>query len=97
MSADDTGTCLHYLVIATLQNGLERARPQFPHRITDYVHGQQWMATHGIDITQGIGRRNRSICVGIIHNRCKEVNRLNQQQVVTQLVNAGVINCVTTD
>ena len=58
---------------------------------TDNIHGRQRLAAHGIDITQGIGRRYLTEQIGIIHNRRKKIHRLNQGDLRRQAVNSGVI------
>jgi hypothetical protein len=49
------------------------------------------LSAHGVDIAQGISCRNASKEERIIHNRCDNVHRLDEADVVSQLIDPGVI------
>ncbi len=42
------------------------------------IEGQEWLATHGIHVRHAIGRSNRTVRVGIVHDGGEEVGRYDQ-------------------
>ena len=55
------------------------------------IHGRFGRSAHGVDITQGIGGSNLPEPIWVIHDGCKEIHRLNQCQIIRNLVYAGII------
>ena len=59
---------------------------------TDYVHGRQRFASYRIDITERISGSDLTECVGVVNNRCEEINGLDDGQIATQLIDASVFS-----
>jgi len=58
---------------------------------TDDVHGRQCSAAHGIDVGQRICGGHQAEGVGIIDNGSKEIDRLDQGDIIGEPVDPRVI------
>jgi hypothetical protein len=92
MATNDGHPCLSRFVTTTPQYLPQSFQGCTVGGETDYVKSAQGSASHGIDITEGIGCSNGSIVVGIIDYRRKQVNCLNQSQFFTYPIDAGIID-----
>lgn len=59
-------------------------------RETDHVHCRQGLSPDSVNIGEGVGSGNLPVGVGIIDNRGKEVERLDQYLPVSQTVEPGI-------
>ena len=96
MAAGDNCACLIGLGIAAAQNLLHRILIHLL-RNTHDVQRQARRTAHRIHIAQGICRRNLSVHKRIIHNRRKKIRRLYNRQLLTHLINAGIVALVIAD
>ena len=53
--------------------------------------------THGVNIAQGIRRRNLSECVGVINDRSEEIDRLHQRYIRCDTIHARVVGVIEAD
>ena len=93
MSAGDDGAGLIGLVVAAPQNFLDGLLLHAVGNAHD-VEAELRLAAHGINIAEGIGRRDLPVKEGIVHNRRKKVRGLDQCPFLVQKINAGVITFV---
>jgi hypothetical protein len=54
-------------------------------------------AAHGIDIGDGIGSGDLAEDIGIIHHRREEIDRLNQRNIIADLIDTGIVGRVKAD
>ena len=76
---------------------MEYVETQLVIRKADNVHRGRWISAHRVDVAQTVGRGNLSVQVGIIDQGRKEVERLQDQQVVAQAEDPGIARTVGTD
>jgi len=79
-----------HLVKATPQHLPQYRYIHLPLREADNVHRRQGFSAHGVDIAQGIGRSNLSELVRVVHYRREEIERLDNGQLVSELIDAGI-------
>ena len=65
-------------------------------READYVHRHKRSSSHGVNIAQGIRDGDLAECVRIVHDGCKKIHRLDNGQVVSKLINTGIIQRIHT-
>ena len=53
------------------------------------------MGSHGIKVTEGVGRCNRAKKVRIIHNRREKIDGLDDRKLIRELVNSRIIGCLS--
>ena len=63
-------------------------------READKVQCSLHLASHGIDITQGIGSGDLPEGIGVVHHRRKKVHRLHQRNIICYAVHGGIIPAV---
>ena len=63
-------------------------------RKADQVQCSLHLATHGIDITQGVGRCDLAEGIGVVHHWRKKVHRLHQRNIICYAVHGGIIPAV---
>ena len=73
------------------QDGLKVPGGHCLPRVTDNVQGGDRPPSHGINIAQGIGRRNLAKGIRIIDDRRKKIHRLDQGELRRQPEDAGII------
>ena len=96
MAAGDNRACLIGLGIAAAQNLLHRSLIHLLGNAHD-VQRQTRLTAHRIHIAQGIRRCNLAIHKRVIHNRRKKIRRLHNRQLLTHLINAGIVALVIAD
>jgi hypothetical protein len=92
MATNDGHPCLSRFVTTTPQYLPQSFQGCTVGGETDDVKSAQGSASHGIDITEGIGRSNSSIVVGIIDYRRKYINCLNQSQLFIYPIDTRIID-----
>ena len=60
----------------------------------DEVQCSLYLAAHGVDVTEGVCRRDLAEGVGVIHHRWEEVHRLHQRDVVGDAVDSRIVPAV---
>ena len=65
-------------------------------RISDDVQGGQRPRPHGIHIAECIGSGNLAVIIGIVNNRRKYIDGLNERTLPIQPEDTCVIGCVDT-
>ena len=90
MAAGDNRACFIGLGIATAQNLLHRC---LVHLLGDAhdVQRQLRLTAHSVNIAQSVRRRNLAVHKRIIDNRREEIRCLHNRQLVTHLINAGIV------
>ena len=63
----------------------------------DNIHGGFHLAAHGVDITEGIGGRNLTEGVGILHHGREEVQGLDNAGFIIDFIDSSVIRAVKAD
>ena len=58
---------------------------------------QDRFATHGINITEGVGSSDLPKGIRVVYNRWEEIDGLHQRQIVGKLVNCRVILHIEAD
>ena len=58
------------------------------------VEPRDGLGPHREAIAQGVRRGDLAVVVGIVHDRREEIHRLNDGQILAQLVDAGVVSRV---
>ena len=61
------------------------------------IQGQPRFSAHGVDIRNRIGRGNLTEQVRIVHDRRKEIHRLDQRRFIIDDIDAGVVALVESD
>jgi len=80
-----------HLVKATPQHLPQYRYIHLPLREADNVHRRQGFSAHGVDIAQGIGRSNLPELVRVIHYWREKIERLDNGQLVSELIDAGIL------
>ena len=65
-------------VLAAAQDFGQHGHGQPVRREADDVHGSPRFAAHGVDVGQGVGRRDAAEAVGIVDHRGEEIHGLDQ-------------------
>ena len=63
-------------------------------READKVQCSLHLATHGIDIAQGVGRCNLAEGIGVVHHRREKIHCLHQRNIICYAVHGGIIPAV---
>ena len=63
-------------------------------RKADQIQRSFYLASHGIDITQGIGSSDLPEGIGVVHHWRKKVHRLHQRNIICYAVHGGIIPAV---
>ena len=84
------GSRFFYLICTSCKNVSQNCRIQAVRKAYN-IECHSRFATHRPDITQRIGCCDLSEHIWIIHDRCKEVYRLDHGNVVCYFINSGVI------
>ena len=66
-------------------------------READKVQCSLNLATHGIDITQGVGRCDLAEGIGVIHHRREKIHCLYQRDIICYAVYSRIIPAVVPD
>ena len=79
-----------YLIRAPCQNISQYGRIQTIGKAYN-IEGYRRLAAHSPDIAERVGCRNLSEHIGIIHDRSKEVHRLDHGNLIRNLIDSRVI------
>ena len=90
VTADDHAAGFRGLVVASPQHVAQHVPGQVG-REPHHVHRQQRLATHGVDIAEGVGRRDQAELVGVVGDGRKEIHRQDQRGLVIDAVDRGVV------
>ena len=63
-------------------------------RKADQIQRSFYLASHGIDITQGIGSSDLPEGIRVVHHWRKKVHRLHQRNIICYAVHGGIIPAV---
>ena len=91
MPPDQGHAGLFYLVQPALYDLAEDLHIHLLEREGHEIHGCLGNTAHGIDVAEGVGGRDLSEPVWVIHDRRKEIHGLNDGDIIGHLVNAGII------
>ena len=99
VSTDDVDTRFFGLVSTTFEdvpqhrNGSRRA----VFRKTDNIQRKNGSPSHGIYVTEAIGRGDGSKHIGIVDDRGEEIDGLNDGELIVDTINGAVIGGFCTD
>ena len=91
MPADDGDARLVRLVDRASEDLGEDLGRQGPAREADQAERRQGNSGHGVDVAQGVGRRDGAEVVRPVDDRREEIGRQDQRQVVADPVNRRVV------
>ena len=98
VAAHDGYSRLVCLLDRATENFAEHFGRQGPAREADQAERRQGNAGHGIDVAQGIGRRDRAEVIRAVDDRREKIGGEDQRQFVAESINSRVIGrCVTDD
>ena len=63
-------------------------------RKADQIQRSFYLASHGIDVTQGIGSSDLPEGIRVVHHWRKKVHRLHQRDIICYAVHGGIIPAV---
>jgi len=55
------------------------------------LHGQERPATHGIDVTQGVGGSDLAKAEGVVDNGGEKIQGLDQGRLIIEPIDSGII------
>ena len=96
VTAGQCASCLNYFLRSAAHDFTQNIQIHL-FRKADNIQGCLYFTTHGIDITQGIGCRNFTKCIWILHHRWKKIQCLYDSNIITDLIHCCVILAVITD
>ncbi len=91
VAPQDDGTGRPAAFAAAVHDPAEPLQVQLVVGIAGQVQRGLGHTAHRIDVAEGIGGGNLAIDERIVHHRREEVDRLNERNLVGQLVDAGVV------
>jgi hypothetical protein len=92
VAADDDGAGLLKAFDAALKNLFEPCQARvFVVGIADEVESGERLASHGVDVAEGIGGGDLAIDKGLVDDRRKEVDGLNERNLIGEAVDARVV------
>jgi hypothetical protein len=65
--------------------------------ISDQIDREQDIPTHGVDIAQGIGRRDRAELIGIVNDRREEIDRRYDRPFAVDTIDSGIVRLAQAD
>jgi hypothetical protein len=97
VAPDDGGAGLPDLIGAPLEDQAQDAEGQLRGGEADEVQGEDRPRPHGVDVAERVGGGHRPAGVGIVDDGSDEVHRLDDGQVVGELIHGGVIGRLRPD
>src|SRR5581483_8760030 len=97
VSANDEAARLHAAIGPAAEDLAEPVQAELVVRVADQVQGGLRLASHRVDVAQGVGGGHLAVDERVVDNGREEIDGLNDRNLLGQLVDTGVVVRVGAD